>query len=77
VIHRDTALRADVYVSGDDPLHAWALGNRVRIPVEGAEIWMAPIEYVILRKLEYFRRSGASPQGRCDDAPDQRKDGEH
>ncbi len=27
------------------------------MPVEGLAIWVAPIEYVILRKLEYFRAS--------------------
>jgi hypothetical protein len=58
LIHRDTALRADVYLTGDDPLHAWALQRRQRIRDEQIEIWVAPIEYVILRKLEYFRASG-------------------
>ena len=28
VIHRDTALRADVYLVGDDPFHAWAGARR-------------------------------------------------
>jgi len=59
VIHRDTALRADVYLAGDDPFHAWALSHRRRIEVEGLAIWLAPLEYVAVRKLEYFRASGA------------------
>jgi hypothetical protein len=59
LIHRDTALRADVYLLGDDPLHAWAFGRRLRIPLDEISIWLAPIEYVILRKLEYFQRSGS------------------
>lgn len=59
VIHRDTALRADIYLAGDDPFHDWALGQRRRIEVDELSIWMAPIEYVILRKLEYFRSSGS------------------
>ncbi len=33
IIHRDPALRADVYLLGDDPLHAWAFDRRVRIPL--------------------------------------------
>jgi hypothetical protein len=59
IIHRDTALRADVYVAGPDPLHRWALERRRRIGTEPTPIWVAPIEYVIVRKLEYFRESGS------------------
>lgn len=59
VIHRDTALRADVYIAGDDPFHVWALERRRRIEVEGLAIWLAPLEYVVVRKLEYFQMSGS------------------
>lgn len=60
IIHRDTALRADVYLSGDDPLHAWAFERRVRIPLEDdAAIWLAPPEYVLVRKLQYYEESGS------------------
>lgn len=60
IIHRDTALRAAVYLLGDDPLHAWAFGRRVRIPLDASiAIWLAPVEYVIVRKLEYYAISGS------------------
>lgn len=60
IIHRDTALRADVYLMGDDPFHLWAFERRVRIPLEeDAEIWLAPPEYVVVRKLQYFKESGS------------------
>ncbi len=60
IIHRDTALRADVYLLGDDPLHAWGFGRRVRIPLDASiAIWLAPVEYVIVRKLEYYAISGS------------------
>ena len=60
IIHRDTALRADVYLVGDDPLHAWAFERRVRIPlVDDVAIWLAPPEYVVIRKLQYFQQSGS------------------
>ena len=60
IIHRDTALRADVYLPGDDPLHAWAFERRVRIPLEDdAAIWLAPPEYVLVRKLQYYEESGS------------------
>jgi hypothetical protein len=59
IIHRDTALRADVYLAGDDPLHRWALERRQRVEAGGIQISVAPIEYVIVRKLEYFRASSS------------------
>ncbi len=36
-----------------------AFERRVRLQVEGREVWVAPIEYVILRKLEYYEQSGS------------------
>ena len=56
VIHHDTGLKADLYLAGDDPLIAWGLAHRQRVEIgNGQAIWIAPIEYVILKKLEYFR----------------------
>ncbi|MBT8336567.1 MAG: nucleotidyl transferase AbiEii/AbiGii toxin family protein [Gemmatimonadetes bacterium] len=59
VLHHDTALRADVYLAGEVRLHRWALDRVVRLPVGATTISVAPIEYVILRKLQYFRDSGS------------------
>jgi len=59
VIHHDTALRADVYLAGEVPLHRWALDRVLRLPLGGEPISVAPIEYVIIRKLQYFRDSGS------------------
>ncbi len=59
LIHRDTALRADVYLAGDDPFHAWALERRVTLDVTGGPMRVAPLEYVVVRKLEYFKASAS------------------
>jgi hypothetical protein len=60
IIHQNTALRADVYLLGDDPLHVWAFERRVRIPLDDeVAIWLAPAEYVVVRKLQYYRDSGS------------------
>ncbi|MGH7650054.1 MAG: nucleotidyl transferase AbiEii/AbiGii toxin family protein [Gemmatimonadaceae bacterium] len=59
VLHVDTALRADVYPLGDDPLGAWAMERRWEAPVADETVWVAPIEYVILMKLIYFRDGGS------------------
>lgn len=55
IIHHETGFKADVYIAGEDPLHRWALANRRRVPFGGVVLSVAPPEYVIVRKLEYYR----------------------
>jgi hypothetical protein len=55
LIHHETGFRADVYLAGRDPLHRWGLADRKSVQVEDQAVWVAPVEYVILRKLEYYR----------------------
>lgn len=58
LIHHASHFKADIYLAGRDPLHAWALANRRRIRLDNGEAWVAPPEYVILRKLEFYREGG-------------------
>lgn len=61
LIHLESGYKADIYLAGDDPLHAWALPLRrwhdwtaaLRVPI-------APPEYVVLRKLEFYREGGSA-----------------
>src|SRR5437867_12038583 len=55
IIHHETGFKADVYLSGRDPLHAWGLMRARKLKVEGQELVVAPPEYVIVRKREYYR----------------------
>jgi hypothetical protein len=55
LIHHETGFKADIYTLGRDELNHWGLNNRKLIKIEGDELWLAPINYVILRKLEYYR----------------------
>jgi hypothetical protein len=56
IIHHDTGFKADVYLLGRDPLHVWGMAHRQRIAIDQEHgIWVAPPEYVIVRKLEYYR----------------------
>jgi hypothetical protein len=55
IIHRDTGFKADCYLMGDDKLHLWGISKRKELDIEGEPVWVAPAEYVIVRKLEYFR----------------------
>lgn len=59
VIHRDSGLRADVYLLSDDALHAWGFERRRRIALGERTVSLAPAEYVILRKLEYYAESSS------------------
>jgi len=61
VVHLESGYKADVYLVGADPLHAWALPRRRRIAWnEQLEVSVAPPEYVVLRKLEFYREGGSS-----------------
>jgi hypothetical protein len=58
LIYHASQFKADIYLAARDPLHAWALEHRRRISLEDGGAWIAPPEYVILRKLEYLREGG-------------------
>jgi hypothetical protein len=60
IVHIETGLVADCYVAGDDPLHAWAFERVQTIEVDGLPLRVAPVEYVITRKLAYFAQSGST-----------------
>ncbi len=60
ILHIPTALKADIYFAGDDWLHRWALPRCHRLEVEARSIRLAPPEYVIVRKLSFFREGGSS-----------------
>lgn len=55
VIHPGSGLKADFYPSKAHPLLPWALAHRRRISMADRQVWMAPPEYVILWKLEFYR----------------------
>lgn len=55
VIHHHTAMRADIYLPGDDALNAWAFAHKVVRRIDDDDVVMAPIEAVMLSKLRYYR----------------------
>jgi hypothetical protein len=58
VIHHQTAVRA-VYLPGSDVLNAWALAHRGVRRIDDDEVFLAPIEAVILSKLRYYQMGGS------------------
>jgi hypothetical protein len=60
IIDQETGFKADVYLSGQDELHSWAFTRKIQYSIENEIIWIAPPEYIILRKLEYYKEGGSN-----------------
>lgn len=56
--HHESGFKADLFFVVRDPLHLWAMEHRCRAPYGDEQVWLAPPEYVLLRKLEFFREGG-------------------
>jgi hypothetical protein len=59
LIHHASGFKADVFLANRDPFHQWALSERRTVEVDGEPVHVAPIEYVIVRKLEFYREGGS------------------
>lgn len=58
IIHHHSGLKADIYLSRNHPALPWALAHTRRVQTQACEIIVAPPEYVIVHKLEFYRESG-------------------
>jgi hypothetical protein len=47
--------KADIYIAGTDELQIWSMKNAKQIEFEESIIFIAPPEYVIINKLEFYR----------------------
>ena len=59
LIHHETGFKADIYLVGRDELHAWALSHAHLVDLDGDSVRFAPPEYVIIRKLQFYREGGS------------------
>ncbi len=55
IIHRETGFKADVYFTGKDAFQLWAIEGSKNFDLENTQITVAPVEYVIIKKLEFYR----------------------
>jgi hypothetical protein len=55
ILHIASGFKADVYLCGHDPFQKWALDHSHRVELGDSSLVLAPIEYVIVMKLEFFR----------------------
>ncbi len=51
--------KADIYLTGKEELQHWAMQNSKQIEFAGNVIYVAPPEYVIVKKLEFFKEGSA------------------
>jgi hypothetical protein len=58
IIEHASGFKADIYFPYDD-MHEWALSMRREITIEDTLLYLAPPEYVVVRKLAYFRDGGS------------------
>lgn len=54
LICHETGFKADIYPIGNDSLHIWAMKNKKEYKIDNTPIFVAPPEYVIIRKLQYY-----------------------
>ncbi|WP_449067095.1 hypothetical protein [Prosthecobacter sp.] len=59
LLHHDSGFKADIYLSGQDELHEWGLSHAVEADLDGDRVRFAPPEYVIIRKLQFYREGGS------------------
>lgn len=60
IIDQKTGFKIDVYPAGRDQLNQWGLENKKRVELVANEpVWVAPPEYVILKKLVYYKEGGS------------------
>ena len=59
LIHHETGFKGDIYLTGEEELQLWAMKNSREIDFEGNVIFIAPPEYVIIKKLEFYKEGKA------------------
>lgn len=59
IIHQHSIYKADIYIATGSELERWAFANRRSLMVGETAVWLAPPEFVIVHKLEFFREGGS------------------
>ncbi len=59
LIHHHSIYKADIYVATGTEFERWAFKNRRPLVVGETPVWLAPPEYVIVQKLEFYREGGS------------------
>jgi hypothetical protein len=59
IISQVSMLKADIYLVGADPIQRWGMASARILDIDEQPISFAPPEYVIIRKLEFYREGNS------------------
>ena len=59
LIHHHSIYKADIYIATGSEFERWAFKSRRSLVAGETPVWLAPPEYVIVHKLEFFREGGS------------------
>ena len=59
LIHHHSVYKADIYLTTGSDFERWAFANRRAVMAGETPVWLAPPEFVIVEKLEFFREGGS------------------
>jgi hypothetical protein len=59
LIHHHSVYKADIYLSTSGEFERWAFLNRRAVRAGETPVWLAPPEFVIVQKLEFYREGGS------------------
>lgn len=59
LIHHHSIYKADIYIATGSEFERWAFRHRRPLVTGEIPVWLAPPEYVIIHKLEFFREGGS------------------
>ena len=60
LIHHASGFKADVYPVGREDLMKWGFNHKKQYDMMGEHVWVAPPEYVIVQKLQYYHEGQSS-----------------
>ena len=59
IIHFGTGFKADIYFTGVNQFQKWAITNARSFEYNNSKIAIAPPEYVIIKKLEFYKEGNS------------------
>lgn len=60
IIHHQTGFKADIYPTGNDAFQMEGIRRKQKIEKGSDSFWIAPAEYVMIKKLQYFAEGRSS-----------------
>jgi hypothetical protein len=59
LIHHHSVYKADIYLATGGEFERWAFQNRRAVTAGDIPAWLAPPEFIIVQKLDFYREGGS------------------